>query len=345
MTSADAPFAESIALKGRWWYVLFAITLLPLVFMLLGRQDNIAERFARSFQRHPEVSSKLQQMDHIPSMKELVSLLPEGRLEGSHLPVDTWRHWIYAAEAAAIFAILLVFLFPCGNTNQKHALLIALGMATGGIIFLISLQLIAICRPPMIYGGIFFVITGLLNLIAFSYSAALDPSTSFLLSFVGFTLGVGLCEELTKALPTFFQVRSKNLLDWQGICYWGMASGIGFGLAEGIMYCSDFYNGVAGSDAYLTRFFSCVSLHATWSAAAALMIWRCRQKVEAAGEQSFFLVMLWVLLVPMVLHGLYDTCLKREMHVAALTTALLSFGWLIFLIELCRTQEKKPVVA
>jgi RsiW-degrading membrane proteinase PrsW (M82 family) len=338
----EKSLAESLALAGRWWYLLFAFTLLPLVVSLGSRQDNVLERLERTLKNNPGVIARLQQFDHEPSNKEILALFPDGRLEGAHLPVDTWWHWVYALEAAAIFALLLVFLFPCGNTTPKKALLIAAATASGGIVFLITLQMIAIFAPLMIGGGILFIIALILNIIAFSYTAATDPNTSFLLSFIGFTLGVGLCEELTKALPVFFHVRSKATLNWQGVCYWGMASGIGFGLAEGIMYCSDFYNGVADANAYLTRFFSCVALHAIWSSAAAIMIWRCRKRVEAAGERGFFLVMVWVLLVPMVLHGLYDTCLKREMFVAALATALASFAWLFFLVELTRMQEESP---
>jgi hypothetical protein len=36
--------------------------------------------------------------------------------------------------------------------------------------------------------------------------------------------------------------------------------------------------------------------------------------------------------VPMLLHGLYDTFLKKEMNAAALGIALLSFGFLAFQI-------------
>jgi hypothetical protein len=43
---------------------------------------------------------------------------------------------------------------------------------------------------------------------------------------------------------------------------WGMASGIGFGIAEGIMYSGRYYNGVAGADIHYVRFLSCVALHA-----------------------------------------------------------------------------------
>jgi hypothetical protein len=41
----------------------------------------------------------------------------------------------------------------------------------------------------------------------------------------------------------------------------------------------------------------------------------------------------------MVLHGLYDTLLKKEMTVLALAAALGSFAWLIFITESTRRQE------
>jgi hypothetical protein len=41
----------------------------------------------------------------------------------------------------------------------------------------------------------------------------------------------------------------------------------------------------------------------------------------------------------MVLHGLYDTLLKREMGVGALILALISFGCLIALVEHARRLE------
>ena len=47
---------------------------------------------------------------------------------------------------------------------------------------------------------------------------------------------------------------------------------VGLGLAEGIIYSSDFYYGIATADAYVVRFISCVALHAFGGAATALMI-------------------------------------------------------------------------
>jgi hypothetical protein len=46
--------------------------------------------------------------------------------------------------------------------------------------------------------------------------------------------------------------------------------------------------------------------------------------------------------VPMVLHGLYDTLLKREMNAAAFVTALASFAWLAFLISRSYASDASP---
>jgi hypothetical protein len=44
--------------------------------------------------------------------------------------------------------------------------------------------------------------------------------------------------------------------------------------------------------------------------------------------------------VPMVLHGLYDTLLKKEMNAWALIPALLSFAFLAYQISRLHAEEK-----
>jgi hypothetical protein len=43
--------------------------------------------------------------------------------------------------------------------------------------------------------------------------------------------------------------------------------------------------------------------------------------------------------VPMILHGLYDTSLKKGINSLALATALASFGWLAWCIERARATD------
>jgi hypothetical protein len=51
--------------------------------------------------------------------------------------------------------------------------------------------------------------------------------------------------------------------------------------------------------------------------------------------------LLLLISVPMTLHGLYDTLLKREMKVYALLVAVASFVWLVFLIERARSGDEE----
>ena len=49
--------------------------------------------------------------------------------------------------------------------------------------------------------------------------------------------------------------------------------------------------------------------------------------------------MLVVIAMPMVLHGLYDTSLKRDMNGFALLIAAASFGWLAFLSSRLNSRD------
>ncbi len=156
---------------------------------------------------------------------------------------------------------------------------------------------------------------------------------------------MGLCEELVKAAPVILRFRSEDQLSWQGACLWGLASGIGFGVAEGIIYSSDFYNGVHTWPVYYVRFLSCVSLHAVWSGAVGIMVWRCRDQWNDVEWSDLFVTLVVVLGVPVVLHGLYDTLLKKDYPAWALVTALASFGWLYLLMYMTGREAQDEHMA
>jgi RsiW-degrading membrane proteinase PrsW (M82 family) len=329
--------------KSPWLPWLFALTLVPLVFSLLSGADDLHERIGRTIEAHPDVVAKFG--DEGMSREELLSALPDGRIDGAHLSYHTWVHWIYAALAAVLFCGLILKLFEGGEANVVQLLAVGALTATVGIFLLLGFQFVAAWTQGFWLRGrsIILVLFYIVKFIGFSYRAALDPENGFFLSFVGFTCGVGLCEEFTKAAPLFVKVRNGDELSWRAACVLGLASGVGFGVAEGIMYSSDHYNGIATFGTYLVRFISCVGLHAIWTASVALMLWHNQEL--ASGELDWgdwFLGLLKVQGVPMVLHGLYDTLLKREMHLLALLTAIASFGWLAFL--LVRSRDSDPAV-
>jgi hypothetical protein len=70
------------------------------------------------------------------------------------------------------------------------------------------------------------------------------------------------------------------------------------------------------------------------------MITRYRDEVQQDWDWlQMLLAVLKVQAVPMVLHGLYDVMLKKEMDGSALIVAVISFVWLAFMIERSRREE------
>src|SRR5262245_32152117 len=95
--------------------------------------------------------------------------------------------------------------------------LVLVGLFTGtiGILLLLGVQLAGMASQGVwLRGrGVVILIFYIVKFIGFSYLAALDPENGFLLSFFGFTFGVGLCEEICKALPIIMEFRRLSTLD------------------------------------------------------------------------------------------------------------------------------------
>jgi len=263
-------------------------------------------------------------------------MLPERRLNGAHLAHDSWIHWGYAALSAISFLALLSLMFPNDEARPSRLFLAGLVTGTVGIVLLLGFQFVAIFTQGFnVRGrGILVVLFYIVKFIGFSYRSALDPGNGFVLSFMGFTCGVGLCEELCKALPVVVFLRGRSSVGWKAACLMGLASGVGFGVSEGITYSADMYNGVAEWMTYLVRFASCVALHAIWSGTVALLMYQNQDYLGGDGfdwgDAGNFV--LRYLLGAMLLHGLYDTLLKKHHELWALAVAAISFAWLAWLV-------------
>lgn len=244
------------------------------------------------------------------------------------LPEETWAHWGLGAVFAAAFLLYFCFAYPLGNATPVQLLGVGLFTGTLGILMLLTIQWLAkLSTLFRLRGrGLLVVIWLILVAIAFSYSAADDPENGFLLSFLGFTLGVGLLEELCKLLPVLRHYRGGGTLSWRGACVWGLVSGAGFGISEGIVYCSRYYNGSQTAGIYVVRFISCVAMHAAWAGTAAILMYRRREWLKGEMDWGDYVRALWpVILAPMILHGLYDTLLKLDMTPWALAVGTVSF--------------------
>jgi hypothetical protein len=106
------------------------------------------------------------------------------------------------------------------------------------------------------------------------------------------------------------------------------------------MYSADYYNGIGSASIYVVRFVSCVTLHALWTAAVGITLWKCQDQIQGRLEWAdLCLPLLRILAVPMVLHGLYDTLLKKDLDVWALAVGVATFAWFAWRIETARGTD------
>jgi RsiW-degrading membrane proteinase PrsW (M82 family) len=325
-----------------FWVLLVAIA--PLAVSMVWQERPVQERIDETRQQVKDNAQEQRVIDapaRETSESDSFASLPEHRIVGAHLARDSWMHWGYATLSATLFLTLLTQAFP--NNAASPGRLIWTGLITGtvGILLLLAFQWIAAFTQGFNIGGrsIVVLLFYIVKFIGFSYRSALDPENGFLLSFMGFTCGVGLCEELCKALPIAIFLRAKPHAGWRAACLVGLASGVGFGVSEGIIYSSDSYNGIAVGITYLVRFASCVALHAIWAGAVALVMNRNQDYLDGFDWDEVGKVILQYLLVAMVLHGLYDTLLKKDHEFWALSVAAVSFTWLAWLVRRERAEE------
>jgi RsiW-degrading membrane proteinase PrsW (M82 family) len=336
------PVSERPWLKHLHWLLVLALIPLALSLLRSGAEEDFATRLDETLdQATPEQRERALALlrtlqEGKDSVELLFDVLPGGKLGGALLPRHTLLHWALAAGSAVGFLGFFLLLARDRAAEPRHLLAVGLFTATVGIVVLLLFQLVAdLSQGVWLTGGnVVVIVFYLVKFVGYSYRAALDPESGFFLSFVGYTLGVGLCEEVVKALPLFWLYRRPCDQSWRGAFLWGLASGAGFGIAEGIIYSASFYNGISGPGMYLVRFISCVALHAVWTGSVAITL---NQKQELIQQDmawyEFIVPVLRIVGVPMVLHGLYDTLLKKEMNGWALAVAVLSFGFLAYQIS------------
>jgi RsiW-degrading membrane proteinase PrsW (M82 family)/phage FluMu protein Com len=327
---------------GRSWrdftYLVLLLAMVPLVVSSFGGdRGNILEQIQQSVTHHPEVKERIEAMPESAELGDLINVFPGHRLDGAFLPRDSMVHWVFAAGSVVLFLTIMMFLFSPGCAKPKSLLLTGVFTGTCGILLLLGFQLVAGWTSGLwIRGrGIIVLLFYIVKFIGYSYGAADDPSNGFAASFFGYTFGVGLCEEVCKALPLIVMLQNlPERATWRTACLWGLASGVGFGVAEGIMYSGRYYNGIGEGDIYLVRFVSCVALHGTWAAAVAILLFKARGHIAGAEGIGGMLFTTAVIAMPsIVLHGLYDTLLKKDYKLYALAVALVSFLYLACLIE------------
>jgi len=268
-------------------------------------------------------------------------VLPNHRIEGAFLARESSAHFGLAILAAIAFFALLTTLFPRDSTNLLHLPLVAVFTASIGVLLLLGIQALAEATRDLGGTGLLGLLLLILKFVGGSYHAAEDPNANLLVSAFGFTCSAGFLEEAVKAIPLIWIFRARTDFGWRAACLWGLASGVGFGVVEGGMYSARYYNGIHTANIYLVRFLSCVALHAVWTASVGIICFKLQRQIrEAGGILGLLNIALGVVIVSMLLHGMYDTFLKKEYDLLALVFAFLSFAFLAWQIE--RERKKEP---
>lgn len=151
----------------------------------------------------------------------------------------------------------------------------------------------------------------------------------FPLNLVGYTLGVGLTEELAKMLPLIIILsKAKEPYIPQTLVYYGLMSGIAFGVFEGVQY----QMGVNSEQVYDMAFFLNIArltslpfLHACWCGIAGYFL-SFAQLYPKYRIGLYFLA----ITIPAIIHGLYDTF----SHIPVLPLIIVFLGLMLLTIYL-----------
>ena len=129
---------------------------------------------------------------------------------------------------------------------------------------------------------------------------------SFPLDALGYIFGVGLTEAFAKALPLLILARkARQPLLPQTLVYYGLMSGIGFGVFEGVEYQTTVNIDLDYTSAFfmnIARLTSLPFLHAIWCGIAGYFI--AFAKLYPKYRISLYVL---AIAIPAVLHGIYDT--------------------------------------
>lgn len=131
-------------------------------------------------------------------------------------------------------------------------------------------------------------------------------NTAFPLSIGGFTLGVGVTEEFAKMIPLIIILRkAKEPLIPQTVVFYGLMSGIAFGVFEGVQYQMT----INAEQEYDVSFFLNIArltslpfLHACWCGIAGYFL--SFAQLYPKYRRGLYVL---ALAIPAIIHGLYDS--------------------------------------
>ena len=195
---------------------------------------------------------------------------------------------------------------------RKQALLALVFTMLIGIAILLGFYRIADASLGMQIKGPPKIAALMVILKFIGWSVKVTESVNLGEKFLGYIVGVGLCEELTKMLPLLFLLPWKEshrkTIGYRSFLMIGFFSGLGFGIGEAILRYSPWgLSHVQEASGNVLRWFACVPSHAIWTVIDAAFLWMLAPFLIMAKNiyQRLGLCALAVLAAA-VLHGTYD---------------------------------------
>ena len=228
----------------EYLHLVLLLALIPLIMSILSpKESTIEARLKATIDRSgPETLSRVQAVGshENASMDDLLEILPEGKLdEMAHLPA----HHLDSLGLWRPGRCRLLDLHPASfSLRGKVAPSSSAGRPVHG-----NVRDLAPARLSVRRGGdpgrvaaraecaslIFYVV----KFIGWSYASANDPESEPGAQLRGLHLGVGLCEELCKALPILITSIVRHGSGWRGALS-GLASGCRLRRGGRILYSS-----------------------------------------------------------------------------------------------------------
>jgi TPR repeat protein/RsiW-degrading membrane proteinase PrsW (M82 family) len=174
----------------------------------------------------------------------------------------------------------------------------------------------------------------ILDFLKWSRETAFAGDAGFFTRLIGFTFGVGLLEELTKALPVIaLMLFKKSNTSSNTLIVAGFFSGLAFGVMENFQ-CYSPWTGTLSFSGNLTRWFACAPSHAVYNTINCVFLIFYAEKIKFYwGRNRFseatFCVVLSLLTISFV-HGFYNTVCGYDIVLLSPTLDFASIVMLMF---------------
>lgn len=232
---------------------------------------------------------RLDQLTHVDNYKVLslavVGLVPLGIYVIFYDYIQPrWAYWLTGLYFSLLWATFFYHVFPAPRINVLTSTFCFLGT---GLVSL-SILLLMYRLPPL------------------TYVLRWTISDDLFLRTAGFVFAVGFPEELCKVLMVYVLVKRPDFLLPRTLLFYGMISGLGFGIYEGLDY--QFGRNFELAESWgeyfylnLLRLTSLPVLHATWTGIAGFFFGFARLFPQLKYSLYFT-----GLAIPSFLHGLYN---------------------------------------